>query len=137
MNDDPTFDEDTDQGDIAYCEQVMWCWAVWANGNAVRLGYPEAGNIWGLSKPAERKWYLNLTDDHLLMVDRIVVKLPWRPERKLIWLHFFSRRPKRLKCQYYALSGDEYDAKIEELLARIYAQLRPSIDSWPGRASHD
>lgn len=123
--------------DVQFMDDVLEAWALDAHQQSVRLGYPEAGNIWGLMAPVTHRWVLNLDAQQLMIVDRQIVKLPWRDRdlrcRKAIFVEYFSRDPQGIKAQRFGLSVRTYHRRLKELQQYLYDQLSPGIEEWSQR----
>lgn len=121
-------DQKTDE--IEYMDRVLVTWSYWAFTVSSALGYPEAGNIWGLKRPGSRPTELNLDDDKLLSVDQSIAKLPWRTGRKVIFVEYFVGDPQEVKAKRFNLSRSGYRRKLDVLRYDLYQSLMPAIEDW-------
>jgi len=129
--------EDYDDDDVAFMDRVLEAWAIDAHEHAAKLGYPEAGNIWGIISPVASRKILNLDERQLMAVDREVVQLPFRAVtlrcRKLIFVEYFSHDPRGIKAQRFSVSVRTYVRRLKSLQQHLYNRLSPGIDQWPQR----
>lgn len=116
--------------ETAYMDRVLVTWSYWVWTVSSDLGYPEAGNIWGLSKPSTPRKELNLDDDQLLLVDQAIAKLPWRTGRKVIFVEYFQEDAQEAKARRFNLSRWSYRRKLDALQYELYQALMPAIESW-------
>lgn len=117
---------------VAFMDNVMVSWAIDAHTNAVKLGFPAAGVLWGMSKPG-RRWLVNLDPPKLMAIDRQISALPYRTGRKVIFVEYFIQEPRDFKARRFGISRRQYERRLDDLLESIYDLLRPGIDSWPRR----
>lgn len=132
-----TIVEDYDSEDVAFMERVLEVWSLDAHDNAVRLGYPEAGNVWGIVTPVARRRILNLDQKQLIVVDREIAKLPWRDRelrcRKLVFVEYFSHEHQHARAKRFNVSVRTYFRRLKSLQQHLYNQLCPAIEAWPQR----
>lgn len=137
LTDDDSAGEQFNQGDVNFMDRVLEAWAIDAHEQATQLGYPEAGNIWGIVRPVENRKILQLEGKELMLVDAKVVALPWRSLtmkcRKLVFTEYFSHDPQGVKAQRFAVSVRTYYRRLNELQQKLYDDLQPDIQRWRDR----
>lgn len=116
---------------IRYMELAVAAWSNWAHRRSVNLGFPQAGDLWGINKPDQAKLTeLDLDDDQLMLIDRQITKLPYRNGRKIIFVEFFTYATQETKAQRFGLSRWAYKRRLESLLYELYQSCMPDIEQW-------
>ena len=114
-----------------YMDRVLTTWAIWTHTKSVRLGYPQAGNIWGLVTPMQepRKFELSMTDDQMQQVDHAIAQKPWRL-RMMVFVEYCLHEPQEVKGRRFGLKRTTYRDQLDRLRVNLYEELQPAIDSW-------
>lgn len=128
--------QELDYRKILLMSDVMIAWRMDAYRAAIKLGYPQAGNIWGMKTPITNRWVLDLTEDQLMLVDRrVVAPLPWRSRnfrsRKFVFIQTSYGEPQRIRAMRMGISRRTYDRWWKEFLLYAFDALCPEIEIWP------
>lgn len=115
--------------DLKYMDRAVVTWTYWAWAHSNRLGYPEAGNIWGLFKPEARNFELALEDTQCAQIDRQIARRPWR-KRKMVFVEYWLHEPQEQKARRFQLPRTTYRDRLDELLRDLYKDLMPGIENW-------
>jgi hypothetical protein len=115
--------------ELKYMDRAVVTWTYWAWEHSDRLGYPEAGNIWGLFKPEARRFELALDDSKCAQIDRQIARRPWR-KRKMIFVEYWLHEPQEQKARRFQLPRTTYRDRLDDLLRDLYKDMMPGIEDW-------
>jgi hypothetical protein len=122
-------DMDVTADEVKYMDRAVVTWTYWAWANSNRLGYPEAGSIWGLFKPEVRHFELALDEAQCALIDKQIARRPWR-KRKMIFVEYWLHEPQELKGRRFGLPRTTYRDRVDDLLKDLYRDLMPGIEDW-------
>lgn len=125
----PVMDVYITDDDVKYMDRAVVTWTYWAWANSMKLGYPEAGNIWGLVKPEARKFELALDDWQCALIDKRIAKMPWR-KRKMVFVEYWLHEPQEMKARRFSIPRTTYRDRLTELMKEMYLGLMPGIEDW-------
>lgn len=118
-----------DSDDTRYMDRAIeaWCW--WQHG----VGPQEPVSMGKLLRisdgDSESVHLLELTDDQFTLVDKAIARLD-AYGRRLIEIEYNWGGSKRQKATHLGLTRDEYNARVASMLAGIYFDLMPAIETW-------
>src|SRR5208283_2875807 len=64
------------ESEVAFIDRVLEAWGAWSRDTGIHLRVVNIGRILGIAFVREAEYFLDLSEDALLLVDRTIAKLP-------------------------------------------------------------